>query len=464
MLHAFALRPADRRLRLRRGALLTGVLAASAVFFCAPEVSAQAPPDTLRLGEVRAAAARHDPRSVQAELLARASRLRLASLRAEAFPQPALTGQATAQSDAVALPVRLPDGSTPSAPRVQGRVQAEADWNVFDGGRRGLRADVERARLAEETAGLAAALYPLREAATEAYFAALLFDAQAQTLALSATDLDARLVLARARSAEGAALATDADALEAETLRLRQRIDEAEASGRAARDVLASLTGRAVPPTAVLALPTFDADLDAALTEALPGTSGEGGSAGRPEVLRAVRAEARAAAEARLARAAARPSVSLFGQAGVARPSPFDFLSDAVRPFALVGVRMRWVPLDYGTAARTEALARLQGEAARADAEALRRRFRRDGLDEAAALARLARAAATDARVTALREGILRVARHRLDEGVALVPEYVDALTDVQEARLVAARHRIERAQAQARLLSALGRFPGDAP
>ena len=55
---------------------------------------------------------------------------------------------------------------------------------------------------------------------------------------------------------------------------------------------------------------------------------------------------------------------------------------------------------------------------------------------------------------------IVRVARAQLDEGVLLVADYVDHLTDLASARLTAARHRIERVQAQARLLSTLGLFP----
>lgn len=401
--------------------------------------------DTLRLSDVQTAAERHDPRTGTAALIERAARLRQASIRAEGYPQFAATAQTTAQSGVPELPIALPGGSGPDIPHVQARAQVEADWNVFDGGRRTQRSAVETARQAEDLAGLRATLYPLREAASEAYFAALLAETQARIAALAVADLDAQTAAMRARAQNGAALDADVAALEAERLRARQRVQEAEAQARTARTLLEDLTGLPVNARP-FALPPPDPSVQLASATA------------RPELDRLARTEARAAAEAQLARTTRLPSVSVFGQAGVARPSPFEPFSDETKPFGLVGVRLRWTPFDYGSSGRAAALAGTLAESSRLEAEALRRRFARDGDDERATLERLATTPGDDARILELREEILRVARARLDEGVALVPDYVRALGGVEEARLVQARHRIERAQAEARLRLLLGR------
>lgn len=402
-------------------------------------------PDTLRLSDVQAAAERHDPRTGAAALIERAARLRQASIRAEGYPQLAVTAQTTAQSGVPELPIALPGSSGLDIPHVQARAQVEADWNVFDGGRRTLRHAVESARQAEDLAGLRASLYPLREAAAEAYFGAMLAETQARIAALAMADLAAQTAAMQARAQNGAALDADVALLEAERLRARQRVQEAESQARTARVLLADLTGLPVHDRP-LALPPPDpsATLDT--------------DAERPELERLARTEARADAEGRLARAARMPSLSVFGQAGVARPSPFEPFSDETKPFGLVGVRLRWTPFDYGTSGRAATLAGTLAETARLDAEALRRRFARDGDDERATLERLRTTPADDARILELREEVLRVARARLDEGVALVPDYVRALGGVEEARLVQARHRIERAQAEARLRLLRGR------
>lgn len=417
-------------------------------------------PDTLDLATVRAAAEAQDPRAVQADLLERATALRIEALRTSRLPQLALSGQATIQNDAPA--VRTPDGSILGPPLEQIRVQAEADWAVYDGGRTARRLDVERARLDEQTAGVAVTLYALREAATEAFFGALLLQSRVETLGLAVQDLDARLTTLRARAREGAALNADADALEADLIGLRQQADEAEADRRAALAVLSGLTGQDVSG-AFLTIPRITVPAPFMPTEA--DLADQMGTDGRPEFRRFAATEARAESEARLAEASTQPTVNLFGQAGLGRPSPLDFLSDTVQEFALVGVRLRWAPVDWGRSRREAEAARLQADVARTEADALAKALLRETENEMAHIERLRTALPQDDRAISLREEALRVARTQLDEGVLLPDAYTDRLTDLAEARLVRDRHRVERARAQARLLSTLGLFPeADAP
>jgi outer membrane protein TolC len=183
-------------------------------------------------------------------------------------------------------------------------------------------------------------------------------------------------------------------------------------------------------------------------------------AAGRPERVRFARVADRAEAEARAAEVTTRPSLSLFGQAGVGRPSPFDLFADDVAEFGIAGVRVQWPLFDGGRARRTAEALRVQADIAETEAAAFDRQLVRDLADERADLARLDAALDADRRIVALREEVLRAARRQLDEGVLLPDRYTDRLTDLAEARLARERHRIERAQAQARLLSALGRFP----
>jgi outer membrane protein TolC len=421
-----------------------------------PAAAQPAATDTLRLGALRAAASAQDPRAVQPDLLARATDLRLAALRAQRLPRLSLSGQATVQNEVPSIPISVPGQSVPSPPCEQFRAQAEADWTLLDGGRIARQSEAERARLAERVADVAVTLYSLRDATTEAFFAALLFDAQADVLALAADDLGARRRVVQRRAEEGAALAADVAGLEAEQIRIQQAIDEAKAGRRAALAVLADLTG-VEPAASALALPTLDAETVGALA-ALDAEFGAIQS--RPELVRFARTAERAEAEARAAEAQTRPTVGLFAQAGVGRPSPLDFLSDEVSEFGIVGARVQWPLFDGGRARREAAALRVQAEIAETEAAAFARQIERGVADERADLDRLDAALDADRRVVALRETVLRTARRQLDEGVLLPDVYTDRLTDLAEARLALARHRIERAQTQARLLTALGRYP----
>lgn len=419
----------------------------------APE--AQTPADTVRLAALRAAAEAQDARAVQPALLERAAALRIEALRTTMRPQLALTGQGTIQSDVPTIPLSLPDGSSPMPPKEQVRVQMEADWSLYDGGRTSGRIAVEQARLAESQAGVSVALYGLREATTEAYFGALLLQSRAETIRLAAQDLRARLATLRTQAQEGTALSAHADALEADLIGLRQQADDAEAQRRAALAVLRDLTDLSIDTTTVFVLPDLASGAGLHAAERARGQ--------RPEMVRFAATAERAEAEAALANRSTQPTIGLFGQAGVGRPSPLTFLSDEVEPFAVAGVRVRWAPFDWGRARREAEAARVQAEIARTEADAFMHALERQTEDEMAQIERLDRALTQDDRIVALRESALRVAAAQLDEGVLLPDAYTDRVTDLAEARLTRQRHRIERVRAQASMLSTLGLFP-DSP
>jgi len=66
-------------------------------------------------------------------------------------------------------------------------------------------------------------------------------------------------------------------------------------------------------------------------------------------------------------------------------------------------------------------------------------------------------ALASDDRIVSLREGIQSASRARLREGVITASDYVDRETETLNATFDRARHRVELAQARARVLTTLG-------
>jgi outer membrane protein TolC len=391
----------------------------------------------------------------------------MAALRAQRRPQLSITGQGTVQNAVPRVPIAVPGESVPEPPRERFHAQVQADWTLYDGGRIGRQADAERARLAEDVAGVATTLYALREATTETFFSALLLKARVDALALQADDLEARLAIVQRQVEAGAMLSAEAATLEAERIQVQQRVSEAEADRRAALAVLSDLTDTPIRPDDVLALPDLDAETERALTRvaglgvgAANVPSEAGAAVGRPAYVRLNRLADRLRSEAHVRDAQRRPSLSLFGEAGVGRPGPFDFFSNEVNEYTLGGIRLQWSIIDWGRSRREAQALRTQARAAETDAAAFARQAARDVEDDLADIARLDTAITDDMRAVALREEALRVAQRQLDEGVLLPDLYADRLTDLAQARLTLQQHRIERAQAQARLLSTLGRYP----
>jgi outer membrane protein TolC len=329
---------------------------------------------------------------------------------------------------------------------------------VYDGGLLSGRRAIERARLAESREGVRAELYRLRAEVNASFFSAFLLQERAAELEALARDLEARLAVVRARVREGTALPGDTAAVQAELLRARQARDEVAAARRASLAVLSRLAGREVGEGTALALPDL-ADAAARARAAAAEGGGEDGVRARPEFAQFARARERIGREAALATVERRPRVVAFGQAGYGRPGLDQFNEDPDE-FWTAGVRLEWRPWDWGTASRrTEALRveqRLVDTREAAFAESLERGVQQD-LEE---MDRLAAVVETDDRIIALREQVERQARAQLDEGVITAAEYVEARTDVLDARVERQRHRAALAQARARYLTTLGLEP----
>jgi outer membrane protein TolC len=70
---------------------------------------------------------------------------------------------------------------------------------------------------------------------------------------------------------------------------------------------------------------------------------------------------------------------------------------------------------------------------------------------------RLEATLATDDRIIALREQVERETRARLQEGVVTAAEYVTRNSELLQARLARATHRVALVQARAHFLATLG-------
>jgi outer membrane protein TolC len=414
--------------------------------FAGAAASAQ---DAVELDVARKQAAAADPRLRQLELEAAQSALRLRGIEMERRPALSLEGQAQYQSDVVQFPFRPPDGSPPvMPPKDTYDAHLGVEQRILDPTTR-ARADAERARLAEAQARIRTTLFALRSEVDDAFFATALLQERETQVALAVTDLEARLREARLRVEEGTALPSEAESLEATLLQRRQEVIKLRAGRRAALARLAELTARPLTTEDRLVLP--DAGARVAEARASLDTIRD-----RPEFAQFARLRDQLEAQKRLLRAQEQPRVSAFGRAGVGRPG-LDFISRDFNPYWLAGIRVQWNPFRWGTPARERELLALQQEAVQADEDAFARRLRRAVQEDLATLDQLDEAAPLDDRIVALRESIERETSARLQERVVTAADYVDRQTDVLEARLLRATHRVERAQAQSRFLTVLG-------
>ena len=432
---------------MKRRVLLLAVLA----LLLAGSVSAQqtaAPADSLGLAILHQQAVARDPRQRQFTLLARQTDLRLRNLSAERLPSFSAEAQAQYQSD-VFDAEGLPAGVTfpsPSHDTYDTRLLVEQP--VYDP-TISPRKTVERARLAESEAQVHRTLFGLREEVNEAFFAAALLAERDAIIGATILELEKRLEESRVRVREGAALPSDTATIQATLLERRQDQSEIRSDRRAALNRLSELTRRLIPETQLLALPDLSAETGEARRDLASVRT-------RPEYQEFTRTRERLVSEEDVAASALRPRVAAFGQLGYGRPG-LNPVNDAFDSYYVVGLEVKWSPFNWGSTGREREALGLQREIVAAEEEAFTNRVTRATQDDLAAMDRLDSTLVLDDQIVALRERVERETGLRFREGEVTASEYLDRNTDVLEARLARAAHKVEQVQARARFLTTLG-------
>jgi outer membrane protein TolC len=405
--------------------------------------------DSLRLDDLQNRAVQHDPRTRQLDLLTSQSALRLQDIDASQLPVISANADGQYQSQVVTLPLRLPNGlSFPVPPHDTYDAHVGAQQPIYDPTVRARRG-VERAQLAASQAAVQTSTFALRQNVNDAYFSALLQQAQYAEQESAITDLEARRKVAASRVAQGAALRSETEMLDAELLRRRQAAAQLAAGRDAALVVLGDLTGQQIPAADALVLP----DLSAAVARVRQDVDT---LRARPEYEQFARSRDVLAQQQTSLGAADLPRVSAFGRAGYGRPG-LNPLAQAFSNYWLAGVQVEWTPWNWGATRRDREVLELQRQIVATSEAAFDRSVQRSIARDVASIDQLAQTLADDDTIVALRENILRETGFRFSEGVVTSADYVDRETDLLDARLSRATHRVQLAQARANFLTSLG-------
>ena len=389
------------------------------------------------LDECRRLAREHYPEIRQYDLITLTEQYDLSNAARAWIPQVTLSGQASWQSDTPTFPGALGEILASRGLQMEGirreqyRAAIDVSQTIWDGGHSRATKELAQAEAAEERQRTEVDLYALQSRVDDLYFGILLLDERLTQTTVQISLLESNLARMRSCVANGTATKSDADAIEAELLTVRQTLEQIEASRASYGRMLEIFIGQPLAAEG-LERPAEPALGDVPL---------------RPELaLFEVQAQ-RIDVRRKALNSALMPRFSAFAQGYYGYPGLDMFQSmrssDGTLN-ALVGVRMSW---NIGALyTRRNNLGKLR--TARQQIEIQRDIFhfntRLQTTREEGEIARLRKAVASDTRIVELRRAVRVAAESQLENGVIDTTDLLRKITDETTAALNRSTHEIE--------------------
>lgn len=395
---------------------------------------------TLRgqtLDECRRLAREHYPEIRQYDLITQSEQYDLSNAARAWIPQVSLSGQASWQNATSTFPGALGEILASRGMQMEGirreqyRAAIDVSQTIWDGGHSRAAKEMAQAEAAEMRRQTEVDLYALQSRVDDLYFGILLLDERRTQTAAQINLLESNLARMRSCIANGLATRSDADAVEAELLTVRQTLEQIEASRASYRRMLEIFIGQPLTTEG--------------LERPVEPTLGDGSP--HPELALLEARAQRIDVRRKALNSALMPRFSAFAQGYFGYPGLDMFqsmMSTDGTLNALVGVRMSW---NIGALyTRRNDLGKLR--TARQQIGIQRDIFdfntRLQTTREEGEIARLRKAVEADTRIVELRRAVRMAAESQLESGVINTTDLLRKITDETTAALNRSTHEIE--------------------
>jgi outer membrane protein TolC len=398
-------------------------------------------PETLTLDECYRMARENFPLTKQRELIARSKQYSLSNAAKGILPTITINGQDSYQSDVTDIPVASPEANIEELSKHQYKIYGEVAANLYDGGAIRNQKQFHKATARIDEQELEIQLYELRERINEMYFGILLLDAQLKQNELLKEDLRRGILRTDARIANGVALKTSADILQAEYLQADQKTIEMQASKKAFRDMLGLMVGIALSDSTILELP-----MPLVINETIS----------RPELTLYDYQRDAIDIQNKMLVTRNRPKLSLFFQGGYGRPA-LDMLDNSPQPYYITGLRLNWTISNFYTAKKDKALLSIDQMNIDLQKQTFLFNTKLKLQNRNGEINKLRNVLASDEQIISLREKIKNTASAQLENGVINSNDYLREVTAEDQARQNKILHEIQLLLAQYKLQTEAG-------
>jgi outer membrane protein TolC len=278
-------------------------------------------------------------------------------------------------------------------------------------------------------------IYQLRDRINDLFFGILLMKEQIAQSELMKNDLSSALKKVQASIQHGTALRSQGDILQAELLRIDQRIIELQSAEASFREILGMFTDHLVGNSTILAKPEWTMGSD---------------SIRRPELnLFGLQKQGIEASRALLS-ARKKPRIELFLQGGYGRPA-LNMLENSFDFYYIGGIRFNWLMSGYYTFKRENEILDLRQQSLDVQKETFLFNTNLTRNQHGAEIAKLQRLIQVDDEIIVLRMRVMETASAQLEEGVISANDYIREVNAADQAKQNRALHEAQRLIAQAK-------------
>lgn len=397
--------------------------------------------EALTIEQCQLLARNNYPLIKQIDLLETSKKYSINKATKSNLPQLVVAGQATHQSDVTAIPIKLP-GITIDAPsKNQYKIYGELYQPLTDFGVVKQQKTLIEANAAVETQKIENELFKLRERVNQLFFSILMMDAQITQSQLILKDIMANVTKVEVAIQNGTATKTNAALLNAEALKIEQRITELVENKKAYQAMLSDFINQPIAENTIFKQPDYD-------TKVVKNN--------RPELKLFMLQQAALMVQDRQINQRYIPKLGIFFQGGYGRPA-LNMLSNSFDTYYIGGLRMQWNLTSFYTTKNDRGILKINQQIIdnQKDAFLMNTNIAQKQYD--AEIQKNKMLIQQDNKIIALRAQITKTASTQLENGVISPLDFIAYINAEDQAKQTLVLHQIQLLMAQANLNYTLG-------
>lgn len=393
---------------------------------------------------LRKAEANH-PLFQQYDLLDASSNLRLQNLGKTYLPEMNVNGDAHYQSDVTEVPTVIPSFAPEPLDKDQYKISFDVSQMIYDGGITRKNKEIEGLdnRINRQNVGIT--MYQMKEKVVGTYFSIISLQESRKLLEVSRQNLESRLTEVESGVKNGVVLASNAEIIKAELLKIDQKDIEMDAGIELGYKVLSILTGTEIPVGTQLEL-------------AGPAIESYVAGKDRLEYTLFTLQQEKAESMKKLASSKLVPRVYAYGSAGYGKPG-FNMLLNDFDDLYIIGAKLTWNVWNWNKTKNEKTILDLHREIISSNRASFDQNLATDLEKRLSEISKYEALLPKDQQIVDIRAGIVHTYASQLSNGVITATEYITELHSETEARLNLRIHEIALIKAKYDYLAAAGKL-----